>query len=379
SPALHLRSLYHVQFRNSARGKRKPPRAAFGGQRPARTRAKPGEGRAPIFQASCAWNRELDLLEGDSDGRRIYAAQGVPRVDRRAYRTLHRDAERRRSRSLRSQRAKERRAMPAARTRAGILHRGIHWGAAAVAWARPPFARRGAAGRAGPQRVAVDRRRRALPGQPGGARVRARLVKGPSNRTSPARASAAVHISLRRRSKPTGDLLCVSDESCRVHGIGQTSGRAAHGQLSRSDRRRSQRPRLRGRRRRRARGGALGPLPLARAASRAWTGGPPQGGDAAQLEVEREPGKRADGTRSRQSMRVVDLVHNPEVGGTERLVVDLALALHARGHDVRVVCLRGSGPLATPLEEAGIDVQPLEKSDGPSLRTLLDLNRSLRA
>jgi len=78
-------------------------------------------------------------------------------------------------------------------------------------------------------------------------------------------------------------------------------------------------------------------------------------------------------------MRVVELVNNLEVGGTERLVVDLALALHARGHDVRVVCLRGSGPLATPLEEAGIDVQPLEKSDGPSLRTLLDLNRSLRA
>jgi len=63
-------------------------------------------------------------------------------------------------------------------------------------------------------------------------------------------------------------------------------------------------------------------------------------------------------------MNVVMVTLNLEVGGLERVVVDLALALKALKHKVSVVTLRGGGPLATPLTDAGVVVRSLDCGDG---------------
>ena len=53
-------------------------------------------------------------------------------------------------------------------------------------------------------------------------------------------------------------------------------------------------------------------------------------------------------------MRVDLVVGSLRVGGTETQVVRLARELRARGHNVRVLVLAGSGPLAADLEECGV-------------------------
>ncbi len=77
-------------------------------------------------------------------------------------------------------------------------------------------------------------------------------------------------------------------------------------------------------------------------------------------------------------MRIVELVNNLEIGGTERLVVDLSVALQRKGHVLTVVCLRGKGPLVRPLEQAGIEVLALDKREGPSPAVVWRLVRHLR-
>src|SRR5262245_36592402 len=78
------------------------------------------------------------------------------------------------------------------------------------------------------------------------------------------------------------------------------------------------------------------------------------------------------------NMRIAELVDSLAPGGTERLVVDLACALQARGHSLIVICLRQSGPLAEPLLDAGIEVVALEKRDGISVSVLAKLTRLLK-
>jgi len=77
-------------------------------------------------------------------------------------------------------------------------------------------------------------------------------------------------------------------------------------------------------------------------------------------------------------MQIVELVDSLSAGGTERMVADLSIALQARGHGVRVVCLRGSGPCAEPLHVAGIEVLPLGKPEGMHLSTVGVLTRYLK-
>jgi glycosyltransferase involved in cell wall biosynthesis len=77
-------------------------------------------------------------------------------------------------------------------------------------------------------------------------------------------------------------------------------------------------------------------------------------------------------------LRIVQLVENLEVGGLESLAVDLALAQQRAGHEVRMYCLFGAGPLAGKLESAGIPVVTLQKPPGFSLATLLAMARCLR-
>jgi glycosyltransferase involved in cell wall biosynthesis len=63
----------------------------------------------------------------------------------------------------------------------------------------------------------------------------------------------------------------------------------------------------------------------------------------------------APGTRPIRLLLVVDSL---EVGGAERQVVDLAVALRRGGYRVTVACSISDG-LASPLEEAGVPVRPL--------------------
>lgn len=63
-------------------------------------------------------------------------------------------------------------------------------------------------------------------------------------------------------------------------------------------------------------------------------------------------------------MRIAEFVNSLEIGGAERLLVDLAVQLKSRGHTVEVICLRGQGPLAVPLQASNIDVTSLGKADG---------------
>ena len=78
-------------------------------------------------------------------------------------------------------------------------------------------------------------------------------------------------------------------------------------------------------------------------------------------------------------MRIVQLVEDLELGGLERLAVDLALAQHGAGHQVWVYCVFGAGPLAGSLEAAGIPVVPFHKSPGFSISTVLAMAKRLRA
>jgi glycosyltransferase involved in cell wall biosynthesis len=78
-------------------------------------------------------------------------------------------------------------------------------------------------------------------------------------------------------------------------------------------------------------------------------------------------------------VRIVQLVEDLELGGLERLAVDLALAQHSSGHLVLVYCLFGAGPLAASLVAAGIPVVPFGKSPGFSIATVLAIAKRLRA
>lgn len=64
---------------------------------------------------------------------------------------------------------------------------------------------------------------------------------------------------------------------------------------------------------------------------------------------------------------IVMVTLNLEVGGLERVVVDMTLALAARGHQLSVVTLRSGGVLAAPLKAAGVPVISLNFGDGLKL------------
>ena len=77
-------------------------------------------------------------------------------------------------------------------------------------------------------------------------------------------------------------------------------------------------------------------------------------------------------------MRIQMVLLNLEIGGLERVVVDLCRALAEAGDQIAVVTLRGAGPLAGPLAEAGIPVTELHTGDGLRVSTLLALRRAIR-
>lgn len=78
-------------------------------------------------------------------------------------------------------------------------------------------------------------------------------------------------------------------------------------------------------------------------------------------------------------MRIVQLVENLELGGLERMAVDLAIAEKRSGHEVLVYCLHGSGSLAEALEEPGIPVVTFNKKPGFSFGCVLAMAHRLRS
>ena len=78
------------------------------------------------------------------------------------------------------------------------------------------------------------------------------------------------------------------------------------------------------------------------------------------METFRAPGPRGDGgpARGAKPLKLLVVVDSLEVGGAERHVVDLVLALRREGHAVTVAC-SVSGSLAEPLEAARIPVCPI--------------------
>jgi len=77
--------------------------------------------------------------------------------------------------------------------------------------------------------------------------------------------------------------------------------------------------------------------------------------------------------------RVLMVVLNLEVGGLERIVVELAARLAEQAHKVRVVTLRHGGVLAATLRERGIQVEELGLGDGIRIRNLTQLRAQIKA
>jgi glycosyltransferase involved in cell wall biosynthesis len=80
----------------------------------------------------------------------------------------------------------------------------------------------------------------------------------------------------------------------------------------------------------------------------------------------------------RTIMRIVQLVETLEVGGLERLTVNLALSQRTTGHEVSVYCLFGAGPLRAELDGAGIPVVTFHKEDRSKAAITWSLARQLR-
>lgn len=76
-------------------------------------------------------------------------------------------------------------------------------------------------------------------------------------------------------------------------------------------------------------------------------------------------------------MRISHVVENLNRGGLERVVIDLARAQAASGHDCQVICLFDAGSLAPELTSHGIPVIACGKRDGADLRAILRLRRAL--
>lgn len=77
-------------------------------------------------------------------------------------------------------------------------------------------------------------------------------------------------------------------------------------------------------------------------------------------------------------MRILHVVENLNRGGLERVVIDLALAQQAAGHDCRVICLYEDGRLAGELRAHGIAVDACGKGAGFDLGALRRMRGLLR-
>ncbi len=85
-------------------------------------------------------------------------------------------------------------------------------------------------------------------------------------------------------------------------------------------------------------------------------------------------------------LRVLVVLHNLRIGGSQRNAVDLSIGLKRRGHDVVVAGPPGGGVLIDALREGGVPFEPLENDEPgkavaraiPGFRSLLALTRRVR-
>ena len=79
-------------------------------------------------------------------------------------------------------------------------------------------------------------------------------------------------------------------------------------------------------------------------------------------------------------MKILHITTGLDAGGAERIMVDLAIAQAARGHEVRVASMLGDGHFTAPLRDAGIDVDDLGFRRGAfPARAALDTVRRVRS
>jgi glycosyltransferase involved in cell wall biosynthesis len=78
-------------------------------------------------------------------------------------------------------------------------------------------------------------------------------------------------------------------------------------------------------------------------------------------------------------MRIVQIVNSLDIGGLERLAIDLAATQKQQGHSTTIYCLSHSGTMAPQAIEAGIPIKVFEKKTGVSPYTLLRVTSELRA
>jgi len=81
---------------------------------------------------------------------------------------------------------------------------------------------------------------------------------------------------------------------------------------------------------------------------------------------------------SLRPMRIVQLVNNLDMGGLERLAVDLAYCQLAEGHSPTIYCLTHPGRIAAEASERGVCVRSFHKPAGPHLSTVWKMARQLR-
>ena len=63
-------------------------------------------------------------------------------------------------------------------------------------------------------------------------------------------------------------------------------------------------------------------------------------------------------------LRILHITHSLNIGGLERVVVDLAKGFKKKGHVVSICCLDGKDPLGIEAERVGVKVFPLNKKPG---------------
>src|SRR5579872_1246877 len=76
-------------------------------------------------------------------------------------------------------------------------------------------------------------------------------------------------------------------------------------------------------------------------------------------------------------MRIIQIVESLELGGLERLAVNLAVEQKRRGDDPQIYCVCRRGSLADDAEAAGVPVRCFNKPPGPKPLALLRIAGAL--
>lgn len=78
-------------------------------------------------------------------------------------------------------------------------------------------------------------------------------------------------------------------------------------------------------------------------------------------------------------LRIAQIVENLEIGGLERMALDLAIAQKAAGHEPSIYCVFKRGALAGEADQAGVPVLEFRKKIGFSWETTRAISRRLRS